>query len=129
RSFLSPSPVLRDTHAEEARIDQKYVCRQAAVVTVQERAGDSRGIEYVLEVTHHLPAILACQDESEVDVGVTAYPVVRIIIEHACPGIVLPVIIDVDGAGPIRRQWHGVICGRRYRKTRGIGQFVAAQIF
>ena len=47
-----------------------------AVVAVQEIAGDGRDVEHVLDIAHHLPAVLVGEDQRQIDVGVAAQPVI-----------------------------------------------------
>ena len=86
-------PILRDADADQLGIGQEHIGCQAAIVAVQEVAGDRSRVEHVFVVEHHLPAVLVGEDQRQVDVGVTPQPIVRIIVEHSRPGVVLPIII------------------------------------
>src|SRR6185437_12674345 len=92
---ISPSPVLRDAHAEQAWVCQEDVRREPRIVTVQEVPGDGGGIEDVLQVTHHLPAILVGKDERKIQVGIAVYLVVGPVIEHARETVALPVEVTM----------------------------------
>ena len=91
-------------------------------------AGDRRRVEDVLVIEHHLPAVLVGEDQRQIDVGVAAQPVIRIVVEDARPGIILPVIIAAQRARPIRRERQRVLRAERDREGRRVGKLVAAQI-
>src|SRR6185437_14441677 len=89
----SPLPILRDADADQLGIGEKDVGRQSRVVAVQERSGDGRFVEDIFVVEHHLPTVLVGEDQGQIDIGVSAQAIVWIVVEHARPGIVLPVIV------------------------------------
>ena len=126
--IASPLPVLRDANADQLRIGQEHIGRQAAVVAVQEVAGDGRRVEDVLVIEHHLPAVLVGEDQCEVDVGVAANAIIRIVVEDARPGIILPIVIAAQRARPILRDRQRVLRAERNSERRRIGKFVATQI-
>src|SRR6185437_14486746 len=78
---VPPLEVLCDANAEQTWICEEDVCCKSAVVAVQEGAGNISHVENVLQITHDLPAVLACQDQREIDVGVAAQAVIRIAVE------------------------------------------------
>jgi len=91
--MVFPLPVLRDTDADQLRIGQKHVGGQTGIIAVQEIASNRRRVEDVLVVEHHLPTVLVGEDQRQVDVGVAAQTIERVVVEDAGPGIVLPVVI------------------------------------
>ena len=113
--------MLGHAHAEQARIGEEDVGGEAAIIAVQEIAGDRGGIEHVLDVAHDLPAGRIGEDHSEVEVGVTVDAVIRIVVEDARPGCGLPIEIAVQGCGPIRRDRYRIIRPNRHGVMRRVG--------
>src|SRR6185437_8252841 len=100
--FPSRSPVFRDADADQTRIGEEDVGGEIGVVAVEERAGDGRGVEHILDIAHRLPAVLIGEDQRQVEIGVAADAIIRIVVEDAGPAVVLPVEIRSQRAGPIR---------------------------
>src|SRR6185437_6183647 len=53
---------------------------------------------------------------------------IRIVVEDARPGIILPVIIAVQRGGPVRRDRDRIVGREGNGEWRRIRQFVAAQV-
>src|SRR5690348_12434856 len=101
--------MLGQTHTEQTRVGEKDVSSQAAIVAVQEVAGDGGRVKNILYISHELPATGIRYDQSEVEIGVTMDAVVWIIVEHTCPGVRLPIEIAVQRGSPIGRYRKRVI--------------------
>src|SRR6185437_12913551 len=76
-----------------------------------------------------LPAILISEDQSEVQVGVSAQFVIWPVVEDPGEAVALPVEIAAQGAGPDIRKRHGVLRPQRYREVRSIWKLIAADVF
>ena len=59
-----PLPVLRNANADQLGIGQEDVGRKSCVA-VQEVAGNRGGVEYILVIEHHLPAVLVGENQRE----------------------------------------------------------------
>src|SRR6185437_5242935 len=102
--IVSPSPIFRDANADQLRIRQEHVSCETAIVAIQKVSRNCGLIEYVFVIQHHLPTFLACKYESEIDIGVPPDAVIRVVVEHPGPRIILPVIISTQCTGPIGAQ-------------------------